>query len=250
MCPQAGGDGRDVCRRTGLPADERELWWVDPEAAVVSELAAAQNIRQGLALAQTHRGVALRDRLPRVAALFEAGLINDLLVRTIVWRTYLINDTEAIAKVDADLADQVLAWGALSVKKTEQAIDALVEEGFTSLWARLYAPDAAVLERPVPKISNAASPPNADSTTSSSPNATNHRPFEAPSEPSGVPMRWQNMALRFFLIYALVELAVVVALASTIGFGWTVLLLLGTFVIGVALAGSQVRRHVRRCSPG
>ena len=49
------------CRRTGLPADERELWWVDPEAAVVSELAAAQNISQGLALAQTHRGVALRD---------------------------------------------------------------------------------------------------------------------------------------------------------------------------------------------
>ena len=67
------------CRRTGLPADERELWWVDPEAAVVSELAAAQNISQGLALAQTHRGVALRDRLPKVAALFEAGLVNDLL---------------------------------------------------------------------------------------------------------------------------------------------------------------------------
>ena len=63
-------------------------------------------------------------------------------------------------------------------------------------------------------------------------------------------MRWQNMAVRFFLIYALVELAVVVALASTIGFGWTVLLLLGTFVVGVALAGSQVRRHVRRLQSG
>ena len=63
-------------------------------------------------------------------------------------------------------------------------------------------------------------------------------------------MRWQNMAVRFFLIYALGELAVVVALASTIGFGWTVLLLLGTFVVGVALAGSQVRRHVRRLQSG
>ena len=63
-------------------------------------------------------------------------------------------------------------------------------------------------------------------------------------------MRWQNMAVRFFLIYALLELAVVVALASTIGFGWTVLLLLGTFVVGVALAGSQVRRHVRRLQSG
>jgi UPF0716 protein FxsA len=54
------------------------------------------------------------------------------------------------------------------------------------------------------------------------------------------------MAMRLFLIYVLVELAVLVALASTIGFGWTVLLVAGTFVIGLALAGSQVRRHIRR----
>ena len=58
------------------------------------------------------------------------------------------------------------------------------------------------------------------------------------------------MAMRLFLVYALVELAVVVALASTIGFGWTVLLLLATFVVGVALAGSQVRRHIRRLQSG
>ena len=50
-------------------------------------------------------------------------------------------------------------------------------------------------------------------------------------------MRWQKVVVRFVLMYALVELALVVALASTIGFGWTVLLLLGTFVVGVALAG-------------
>jgi UPF0716 protein FxsA len=58
------------------------------------------------------------------------------------------------------------------------------------------------------------------------------------------------MAMRLFLIYAVVELAVIVALASTIGFGWTVLLLLATFVVGVALAGSQVRRHIRRLQSG
>ena len=63
-------------------------------------------------------------------------------------------------------------------------------------------------------------------------------------------MRWQNMAMRLFLIYALVELAVVVALASTIGFGWTVLLLLATFVVGVVLAGSQVKRQIRRLQSG
>jgi UPF0716 protein FxsA len=58
------------------------------------------------------------------------------------------------------------------------------------------------------------------------------------------------MAMRLFLIYAVVELAVIVALTSTIGFGWTVLLLLGTFVIGLALAGSQVKRHIRRLQSG
>jgi len=58
------------------------------------------------------------------------------------------------------------------------------------------------------------------------------------------------MAMRLFLIYALVELAVVVALASTLGFGWTVLLLVGTFVLGLALAGSQVKRQIRRLQSG
>jgi UPF0716 protein FxsA len=58
------------------------------------------------------------------------------------------------------------------------------------------------------------------------------------------------MAMRLFLTYLVVELAVIVALVSTIGFGWTVLLLLGTFVLGLALAGSQVKRHIRRLQAG
>lgn len=51
------------------------------------------------------------------------------------------------------------------------------------------------------------------------------------------------MVSRLFLVYAVVELAVAVALASTIGLGWTLLVLLGTFVIGTALAGSQAKRQ-------
>ena len=56
--------------------------------------------------------------------------------------------------------------------------------------------------------------------------------------------------MRLFLVYVLVELAVVVGLASTIGFGWTVLLLVGTFAVGLALAGSQLRRQIRRLQSG
>ena len=88
-----------------------------------------------------------------------------------------------MASVDAALAEQVSSWGALSMKKTEQAIDALVdkfdpgalrrsrtaswarevvigsptdEAGFTSLWGRLYAPDAAALDRRLEAMARAA----------------------------------------------------------------------------------------------
>ena len=58
------------------------------------------------------------------------------------------------------------------------------------------------------------------------------------------------MVMRWFLIYVVVELAAVVALASTIGIGWTALLLIATFAIGLVLAGSQVKRHIRRLRNG
>jgi UPF0716 protein FxsA len=54
------------------------------------------------------------------------------------------------------------------------------------------------------------------------------------------------MAKRLFLVYLLVELAVLVALVSTIGFGWTVLTVLGTFLVGLVLAGRQLTRHLGR----
>src|SRR5690242_21729912 len=58
------------------------------------------------------------------------------------------------------------------------------------------------------------------------------------------------MAMRLFLIYVVVELAVIVGLTSTIGFGWTILALLATWLVGVSLAGSQVKRHLRRLQSG
>ena len=56
--------------------------------------------------------------------------------------------------------------------------------------------------------------------------------------------------MRLFLLYVLIEVAVVVALASTIGLGWTLLAVLATFVVGLALAGSQIKRHIRRLRSG
>jgi UPF0716 protein FxsA len=58
------------------------------------------------------------------------------------------------------------------------------------------------------------------------------------------------MVSRLFLVYVLVELAVVVALASTIGLGWTLFSLLAAFVAGLALAGSQLKRQLARLRSG
>ncbi len=58
------------------------------------------------------------------------------------------------------------------------------------------------------------------------------------------------MVSRLFLVYVVVELAVVVALASTIGLGWTLLLLLAGVVVGLALAGSQLKVLLTRLRSG
>lgn len=52
------------------------------------------------------------------------------------------------------------------------------------------------------------------------------------------------MVMRTFLLYAVVELAVLAALTWSVGIGWTLLILLASSVIGVALAGSQVKKQI------
>ncbi len=54
------------------------------------------------------------------------------------------------------------------------------------------------------------------------------------------------MVSRFFLIYVVVELLAVVGLASAIGLGWTLLAVLIAFAVGLAVAGSQLKRQLTR----
>ncbi|MDT5091398.1 MAG: protein FxsA, partial [Mycobacterium sp.] len=55
---------------------------------------------------------------------------------------------------------------------------------------------------------------------------------------------------RWFLVYVVVEMAAIVALTWAVGLGWTLLVLLATFALGIALAGSQLKRQVRRMRAG
>jgi UPF0716 family protein affecting phage T7 exclusion len=62
------------------------------------------------------------------------------------------------------------------------------------------------------------------------------------------------MISRLLLIYAVAELAAVIALVSTVGWGWTLLALLGTLVLGWGLlapmAGSQLIRQIGQLRSG
>jgi UPF0716 protein FxsA len=62
------------------------------------------------------------------------------------------------------------------------------------------------------------------------------------------------MVSRLLLVYAVVELAAIFALVWTIGWGWTLLTLLVTFVLGwgflAPMAGSQLIRDIGRMRSG
>lgn len=62
------------------------------------------------------------------------------------------------------------------------------------------------------------------------------------------------MVARLLLLYAVVELAVTFALVSTIGWGWTLLVLLATFLLGwgvvAPMAGSQLLRRIGQLRSG
>src|SRR5580693_1102640 len=66
--------------------------------------------------------------------------------------------------------------------------------------------------------------------------------------------RWLHMMRRLLLTYAVVELIVLIGLAATIGVGWTLLVLLATFVLGLVLwaplAGWQLSSQIAQLRSG
>ena len=102
-------------------------WSCDNWDAIAAQVAAIHNISHTMASGQMYLAVALRDRLPGVAALFAQGLIDARLAGTIVWRTNLIKDPEVLRRVDATLANDAQSFGPLSATKTAEAIDDIVD---------------------------------------------------------------------------------------------------------------------------
>jgi len=165
--------------RRRVDDDERENWAFDGWDSAAAEVAAAMTVGHRRASAQMRIAVALRDRLPRVAALYMQGTLSSRVVSAITWRTQLVEDADALALIDAALAEGANKWGPLSENRLDQAIDGWIlrydpaavrrsesstrtrdfsigdlddPAETTSVWGRLLATDAAVLKRRVAQM--------------------------------------------------------------------------------------------------
>ncbi|BBX38929.1 hypothetical protein X011_25665 [Mycobacterium tuberculosis variant microti OV254] len=68
----------------------------------------------------------MRERLPRVAEVFQAGDIDYRTFQTIVYRTDLLTDDEVLARVDAELAVNVPRWPSMTHGRLAAQVDKVV----------------------------------------------------------------------------------------------------------------------------
>ena len=105
--------------------------WAWAQAAV----SAACNLNPHAASKQMRIAQALRDRLPRTAALFATGVISATVIDAITWRTHLVVDEDALGLIDAAISGEAGEYGAHSEKQLIGAVD---------LWVEKFDPDAVV----------------------------------------------------------------------------------------------------------
>ena len=136
ICEVSRAENIAVARRLGLIGELFELrrrergeerdWVVDTWAAVGAEVAAALRISLAMAGSYMHYARAMRDRLPKVAAVFLAGDIDYECFKTMVFRTDLIEDDDTLGLVDAQLAVAAPRWPSMTRGNLSAAVDRIV----------------------------------------------------------------------------------------------------------------------------
>ncbi|UXA18540.1 HNH endonuclease signature motif containing protein [Mycobacterium sp. SMC-4] len=127
ICARRAAAIAELVHRNVDEDDERGGWVFDPWADIAAQVAAALNIGQRKASGQMHIAVALRYRLPKIAALHLSGVLGARMVSEITWRTQLVDDPTALAQIDDRIAESAVHWGRLSEQKLKNAIDAVIE---------------------------------------------------------------------------------------------------------------------------
>ncbi|AFM15738.1 protein of unknown function DUF222 [Mycolicibacterium chubuense NBB4] len=160
--------------------DARGGWAFDPWNNTAALVGAALGVSPKRASGQMRIALALRDRLPKIAALFCQGRLSTRLISELTWRTQLVSD-DLVAVVDAALAERAATWGPLSDTKLTGAIEAVIERHdpdavrraqevirtrdvhigacedpneIAALWGQLLACDAAALEARITAMVN------------------------------------------------------------------------------------------------
>ncbi len=110
------------CRDSGEQADCAMDTW----DAVAAQIAAALQCSIGMGSSYLRYAMALRDRLPEVGKAFQAGDIDYRAFQTIVFRTDLITDTDALARVDARLAARLSRRPSLTRGRLAAEVDRVV----------------------------------------------------------------------------------------------------------------------------
>ena len=164
--------GRFGLRRMRIKDVDRDFWCVDDWEATAAEVAAELGVSRGRASSDMHYGQALINRLPKLGAAFAAGLVDFRVVAVAIYRTDLITDAQAVAKVDDDVARKAPGWNALSYEKVVQLVDWMVsdvdsdalrvarrrdddrhievgpaEYGMAEIWGNVRAEDGAALDK-------------------------------------------------------------------------------------------------------
>ena len=110
------------CRDSG----ECEDWAADTWDAVAAQVAAAMRTSVAMAVSYLHYAMALRNRLPEAGKVFRAGDIDYRAFQTIVFRTELITDPDALATVDAQLAALLARCPSITRGRLAAAVDHIV----------------------------------------------------------------------------------------------------------------------------
>ncbi|GAA2532484.1 HNH endonuclease signature motif containing protein [Mycolicibacterium diernhoferi] len=158
---------------------------IDGWAFAKTQVSAACNLSPHAASTQMRIGVALRERLPRTAALFAAGAVSARVIGEITWRTHLVTDEDALALIDAAIAAEATHYGALSEAALIRAVDFWVEKfdpiavirskaaakdlyvefddrndpnGVCSFWGRLRATDKQALQQRLNDLADTVCP--------------------------------------------------------------------------------------------
>ena len=173
-----------AARRLALIAEATSRWCdgedefsalklIDGWAQAKAQIGAACNLGPHATNTQMRIAVALCERLPRTAAVFGTGAISAKVMSAITWRTHLVTDPEALASIDAKIAENAHGYGVLSEAALTAAVDHWVHEfdpvavirskaaakdrylefgdrddpdGVVSFWGRMRATDAEITD--------------------------------------------------------------------------------------------------------